>query len=475
MGGGLFLRSAGSEGWKGGMNVEEQIEWQEENQLIQGRIPRVLLTFAGPYLVAILLQSLYGAADLFVVGRYTGSAAVSAVSIGSQMMSAVVSIFLGFSMGGTVLVGQCVGAGDGSGAAKAIGTMGVAFSGLALLFTPVMLLLVNPLTAAMQTPVQAVEATHQYLFLCCCGIPFIIGYNVVSGIFRGLGDSRTPVYFIALACGVNVGLDFLLVGGFGLGAAGAAIATVAAQGLSFLASLWYMARKGFAFPFHRSHLRLDRRSLKFIFQLGLPLALQNVLVNLSFLIITAIVNAMGLIASAAVGVVEKLINFAMLPASAFASAVAPITAQNIGAGKPERALQGLRWGIGYSLAFGIAVCIVSQIWPQALAGIFSADPAVIVQAADYLRSYSMDCVLVSFVFPLNSYFSGCGRSIITAAHNLTATFLVRIPVSYLLSRRAGVTLFQIGLAAPAASLLSVLICGVYFYFQRRRVSEAGKI
>ena len=153
--------------------------------------------------------------------------------------------------------------------------------------------------------------------------------------------------------------------------------------------------------------------------------------------------------------------------SAFASAVAPITAQNIGAGKPERALQGLRWGIGYSLFFGVVVCAISQIWPQALTGIFSADPAVIAQAADYLRSYSMDCVLVSFVFPLNSYFSGCGRSIITAAHNLIATFLVRIPLSYFLSRMAGVTLFQIGLAAPAASLLSVGICGLYFVYQSR--------
>lgn len=436
--------------------------------LTEGKIGPALLRFAVPFMVASLLQALYGAADLFVVGQFSTSAAVSAVAIGSQVMQTITGIILGISMGGTVLIGHCVGEKDDRRAAKSVGTVTVLFGILAVALTPVMLFCTDQAISLMQTPAAATEFTRQYLLTCACGIPFIVGYNAVSGIFRGLGDSKTPVLFIAIACVINIALDFLLVGVFHMAALGAAIATIAAQAVSFFAALFYIRKKGFPFPFHREDIRLDQMLSGRILKVGLPLALQDALVNVSFLIITAIINTMGLIASASVGVVEKLIVFAMLPPSAFASAVATMTAQNTGAGRPDRAAKALRYGIGFSLIFGVLVCLYSQLFPQTLTAIFSRDQEVIGAAALYLKSYSIDCILVSFVFCMNSYFSGQGKAVVSMVHSMIATFGVRIPISYLLSRMDNTSLYSLGFAAPAASLLSILICFGYFAWCNRK-------
>lgn len=440
----------------------------KENQLVTGKISTTLLKFAVPFLCASLLQALYGAADLFVTGQFADSPAVSAVAIGSQVMQTITGIILGISMGCTVSLGQAVGAGDYRHASKTIGCAAVLFGLSALVLTPAMLLLTGPSVSLMQTPKEAWDSARAYIMICGCGIPFIIGYNVVSGIFRGMGDSKTPLLFVAAACVLNVGLDFIFVAGMQMGAGGAALATVMAQAVSFLLALVYMIKKGFGFKFYRSDLRLDPEKAAKIFKVGLPMALQDALVNVSFLIITAIINTMGLTASASVGVVEKIIVFAMLPASAFASAVAAMTAQNMGAGKEERAKGCLNCGIGFALVFGILFCLYAQFLPQTLTSIFSTDPAVILHASEYLQSYSIDCILVCFVFCMNSYLSGQGNSAFPMIHSLIATFLVRIPLSFLLSKSGGGSLYGIGLAAPAASLVSILICFAYFK-QKRKV------
>ena len=436
--------------------------------LTEGKVAPTLVRFALPFMLSSLLQSLYGAADLFVVGQYAGAAAVSGVSIGSQIMSTVTMLILSLSMGGTVLIGNCIGQKNDEGAATAIGTMTVLFGLFALLLTPLMLLGTDAGVALMQTPSEAVADARDYVFTCSLGLPFIIGYNALSGIFRGLGDSKTPVYFVALATIINIVADFVLVGGLKMGATGAAIATVAAQGLSFLAALVWMCRTGFSFPFTRRHLRLDGHAAKRILKVGAPLALQSTSVHLSFLIITAIINTMGLIASAAVGVTEKIMAFAFLPPDAFAAAVAAMTAQNIGAGKPERALQSLKWSIVFSLAFGLLVCGFANLFPEVLPAIFTTDGEVIRAAGLYMRTYSVDCILVSFVFSFNNYFSGCGNAVISMIHNVIATFAVRIPVTLVMSRLPGASLLHMGLAAPAASLLSILICAGYFLWLRKK-------
>lgn len=438
------------------------------NNLTTDRISTTLLKFAIPFLFASLLQALYGAADLFVIGKFSNSAAVSAVAIGSQVMQTITGIILGISMGGTVLIGRRIGEKNDDGAAKAIGSLSVLFIILALLLTPLMLLATDLAITLMHTPIEAMTYTKQYIIICALGIPFITGYNAVSGVFRGIGDSKTPVYFVLIACIINIIVDLILVGIFNFGAVGAAIATISSQAISFIIALIYMIKKGFKFEITKKHFKLDKESIKYILIVGFPLALQDALVNVSFLIITAVINTMGLVASAAVGVVEKIIIFAMLPPTAFGSAVSAMTAQNIGAGKAERAKKVLYFGIIYSLIFGVLATIYSQIYPETLTAIFSNDSDVIKVSGQYLMSFSIDCIMVSFVFCMNGYFSGQGKSSISLIHSLIATFVFRIPLTYLISQKTGVTLYEVGFAAPISTFVSILICFAYLIFENRK-------
>lgn len=391
---------------------------EQKNLLTEGSIFKSLMKFSFPFLLASLLQAFYGAADLFVVGQYADSAAVSAVAIGSQVMQTITGVILGITTGGTILIGQYLGAKREKDMAKTIGTIICVFGFLSIVLTILMVLFTNPIARIMHTPDEAMKYTQQYIFICSCGIPFIIGYNAVSGILRGMGDSKTPLYFIAIACVINITVDIILVDFFKMGAVGAAAATVGAQGISFLLAVLFLWKKGFPFEFGKKYILLFPKKAKIIFHLGLPIALQDGLINISFLLITTIINTMGLTASAAVGVVEKIIVFAMLPPTAFASAIAVMTAQNIGAGKVERAQKSLYAGIACSLVMGIAFWIYSQISPESITSLFSNDKEVIYTAAAYLKSYSLDCILVCFIFCMNSFFSGCGHPIFPMVHSL---------------------------------------------------------
>lgn len=440
----------------------------KELDLTQGNVSRVLLQFAMPFLLANVLQALYGGVDLFVVGQYDDAASVAGVAIGSQVMHAVTSLILGLTTGATVCLAIAVGAKDDRKAAATIGTAVCLFTVLGVALTLALTGLHSHIADWMNTPPEAMTDTLHYLLICSAGIPFIMGYNVVCGILRGLGDSRTPLYLVGLACIINIVLDFLLVGGLHMRAAGAAIATVVSQGLSFAAALWFLCRKGFRFAFTRKDIRLDRFLSRKMLELGAPIALQDVLVSTSFLIITVIVNQMGVIASAALGIVEKVIVFAMLPPVAISSAVATMTAQNYGAGLTERMNRCLRAGIGMALVFGAAVCLYSQFLPGTLTGIFTHDEAVIAMGNDYLRGYSTDCILVSFVFCINSWFSGQGNSWFPMLHSMVATFLFRIPLSYLFSRLMPDSLVLMGFAPPLSTLVSLVICLWYIRRTRRR-------
>ena len=442
--------------------------------LTQGNVPKVLLQFAVPYLLANLLQALYGGADLFVVGQFDDAASVAGVAIGSQVMQTVTGIILGLTTGITVLIGIATGARNHRELASIIGSSVWLFGIIGALLTLVMTAFHNPIALLMHTPAEALTDTEHYLLICSLGIPFIIGYNVVCGILRGLGDSRTPLYFVTLACVINIVLDFVLVGGFHLRAMGAAIATVASQGISFLTALCYLHRRGFQFAFTRRDVRLNGYLSRRVLTLGAPIALQDALINVSFLLITVIVNQMGVIASAALGVVEKIIIFAMLPPMAISSAIAAMTAQNYGAGLTERMNSCLRAGIGMALAFGVTFCAYSQFWPETLTGIFTADPEVIATGADYLHGYSIDCIMVSFVFCINSYFSGQGNSWFPMIHSLIATFFFRIPLSWIFSHTDPSSLFWMGFAPPLSTFVSLLICFWYLkahspYFAKSRL------
>ena len=442
----------------------------KELTLTQGSVPKVLLQFAVPFLVANILQALYGGADLFVVGQYDDSAGVAAVAIGSQVMQTITGIILGITTGTTVLIAIATGAKDNRKVASTIGSSIWLFSITGIILTLLMILLHNQIAEWMHTPTEAMSDTKSYILVCSTGILFIIGYNVVCGILRGLGDSKTPLYFIAFACIINIVLDFILVGYFHLGATGAAIATVTAQGVSFATALCFLHRKGFHFEFTRRDIRLNGVLSKRILALGAPIALQDALINVSFLIITVIVNQMGVIASASLGVVEKIIVFAMLPPMAISSAVATMTAQNYGAGLIRRMNQCLLSGIGLALIFGVTVCLYSQFLPETLTAFFSKDPAVISMAAEYLKGYSIDCDIVSFVFCINSYFSGQGNSLFPMIHSLIATFLFRIPLSYWFSQIDSSSLFIMGFAPPLSTIVSLLICIWYLRYTKDKRS-----
>lgn len=445
----------------------------KELDLTKGSVPKVLMQFAMPYLLANVLQALYGGADLFVVGRFDDAASVAGVAIGSQVMQTVTGIILGLTAGITVLIGIATGARDEKKAAATIGSAVWLFAIIGAVLTLLMTVWHDTIATAMHTPPEAMTDTRHYLLICSLGIPFIIGYNVVFGIMRGLGDSRSPLYFVALACVINIVLDFVLVGGCHMRAAGAATATIASQGISFAAALCYLHRKGFRFPFTRRDIRLNGILSKRIIKLGTPIALQDALINISFLIITVIVNRMGVTASAALGVVEKLIVFAMLPPVAISSAVAAMTAQNYGAGLTDRMNRCLKSGIGMALVFGTAFCIYSQFLPETLMSIFTNDVPVIELGAEYLHGYSIDCIIVSFVFCINSYFSGQGNSLFPMVHSLIATFLFRIPLSWIFSHIAPTSLFPMGFAPPLATMVSLAICLWYLKIWQKRQASSG--
>ena len=327
-----------------------------------------------------------------------------------------------------------------------------------------------PSTPVSYTHLQALTATKSYLLICAWGIPFIIGYNAVSGILRGLGNSKTPLLFIAISCGINIISDFIFVAILQMGATGAAISTVFAQGLGLIFIFLYLTGKKLLQKYNISQPQFSVISAHKILLAGIPIALQEGLVNASFLVITAIINHLGLIASAAVGVAEKLILFSMLPTTAFASAIAAITAQHHGAGLIKRGRQCLYTGIAIALVFGIACFLLAQQYAPFFMGIFTKDQAVIQAGAAYLHSYSLDCIIVCFVFCLNTYFSGSGHPIFPLVHSIISTCLVRIPLSWLLSLQPEASLFQIGMAAPAASLLSLLLCQYYLWRTKKQLS-----
>ena len=446
---------------------------QHSPDLIHGEMRRSIVQFALPFMFASLLQSIYGAVDLFVVGQYADSAAVSAVSIGSQLMQLVTMVINGLAMGGTVEIGNRIGEGNDRGVSRAVGNITVIFCLLALVLTPIMLLGTNLLVSLMQTPAEAVPDCRRYMLVCSAGLPFITGYNAVSGIYRGIGDSQTPVRFVGIACVINVVLDFTLTGFFGLGAIGAAYATTFSQGISFLLALAHMKRGGFRFRITREDLKPEGRIMRRILKVGFPLAVQDALVHFSFLAISAIINTLGLVASAAVGVSEKLMGFVFLIPGAFGSAVATAVAQNLGAGKRERTTEALRWGVLYSVCCGVLVCLLCLTVPTMLIGIFSRDPEVIAAGATYISTYSIDCILTGFVFCINGYLNGNGQSMLCFAHSMAATFLVRIPMTWLLSKiSSGMNLLPMGFAAPAASLLSILICLICLGRMRRKRAAA---
>ena len=427
---------------------------KQQNDFLNGSILPSLLRFAGPVLLALFLQAMYGAVDLIVVGKFAGTADISAVSTGSQAMQLVTSLLVGLTTGVTVLLGQKIGEGKPDEAGSVIGSAICLFVCVALGLTVLLVTLAAPFCRLLQAPEEAFDPTTQYVRICSAGTLFIVAFNVIGSVFRGLGDSKMPLITVAIACVVNIFGDLLLVAVFHLGAAGAALATVFAQAISVVLSLLVIARRKLPFTFRKEQLRFDR-----------PL-------TAGFLVILAIVNSLGLLQSAGMGIAEKVCAFVMLLPSAFSQSVSAFVAQNTGAAKPDRAKKALRYSVVTSLCISVFVFYFNFFHGDLLAGIFANDRAVILEAADYLKAYAIDCLLTSFLFCFVGYFSGLGKTVFVMAQGILGAFGVRIPVSFFMSRLPNVRLFYIGLATPCSTVVQVLLCLAYYAHLSRR-EKAG--
>lgn len=434
---------------------------KQNNELTTGKIYPALLKFTVPFLLSALLQSLYGTVDLLVIGNYSETASVSAVATGSQVMNLITFLVLGITTGATVLIGQFQGAKDDRQVASVIGNSIFVFGIMSVVVAGISLLLHSTILEWMNIPTEAAAEANIYTVICSLGIPLIIGYNTVCAVLRGMGDSKSPLYFVAVACVVNIAGDLLLAGAFGLGAAGVAVATVAAQGVSFIVGLIYMVKKGIGVPFSKADIRMDPAMVKRIIVLGIPLGIRSVLINFSFMMITSIINSMGVQVSAAMGVGDKIVGFAFLPQSAFSNAISVMVAQNMGARQPERAKKATVYGMATCCAIGVCFCVFAHIAPTVLPSLFTKDGNVQSLCGQYIKAYSYDGILTSIVFCISSMFMGCGKSTFTMLQDLASTFLMRVPFTYFMSKVAGVTLFQLGLAAPAASVVGIVICLIY--------------
>lgn len=441
-----------------------------QRNLTKGSVFHNLIYFSLPYLLSCFLQTFYGLADLFITGQYNGAADISAVSIGSQVTHMLTVIIVGLAMGTTVTISRAVGADKRELAAKGIGNTVLLFALVAVFAMVLLVASVDVIIAVVSTPEEAVAQTRSYLMICFAGVPFITAYNVISSILRGLGDSKSPMYFVAVAGVLNVLLDILCIGSLGMGTAGAALATIIAQAMSVVFALFALKKRKPGITICRQDFAFDRPVLSAILKVGVPIAIQDGLIQVSFLVITVIANQRGIVAAASVGIVEKIISFLFLVPSAMLSSVSAITAQNAGAGQHDRGKKVLCYGIGISVFFGIAAALVCQICAEPLLGLFVQDDAAVVEmGSQYLRAYVLDCIFAGIHFCFSGYFCAYGKALVSFMQNLLSILLIRVPGAYLASVFYPDTLYPMGLAAPIGSLFSAVICILAFYMLQKKL------
>ena len=447
-----------------------QREKNTENNITSGSVGKALLYFALPYLLSYFLQTLYGMADLFIIGQFNSVESTTAVSIGGQVMHMLTVMIVGLAMGSTVMIGRAVGAQKPGQASAAIGNTVTLFMIVSIAAMAILLSAVRPIVTVMSTPEEAVPETIAYLTVCFTGIPFITAYNIISSIFRGTGDSKSPMYFIAVACVANIALDYLFIGAFGMGAMGAALGTTLAQTISVAVSLIVKLRGKTGLSLSRKDLKPRRAVMGSLLKVGLPVALQDGFIQISFIVITIFANRRGLNDAAAVGIVEKIIGILFLVPSSMLSSVSALCAQNIGAGKHDRARITLRYAVLLCFSFGIAIASAMQFVAAPMVGLFTDNAEAIRLGSQYMHGYVWDCALAGIHFCFSGYFCAYGRSSISFFHNAVSIVCARIPLAWLASTCFAETLLPMGLASTAGSGLSAVIC-ILFYLHMRRTDR----
>lgn len=439
----------------------------ERNDFTQGSILKKLSFFMLPILGALVLQAAYGAVDLLVVGRFGSTSGLSAVSTGSQVLNLVTFVVTQFAMGITVLIARYLGEKKPEQIGSVIGGAAVVFAVISIVLFILMVGFARPISVLMQAPVEAVDLTTSYVCICGSGIFFIVAYNLLSAIFRGLGDSKSPLIFVLVACIVNIFGDLILVAGFHLDAAGAALATVFAQAVSVVCAVVILLKKNLSFSIRKSDLRFNPQCKKFL-GIGLPLALQECLTQLSFLALCAFVNRLGLEASSGYGVACKIVNFAMLIPSSLMQSMASFVSQNVGAGNQKRARHSMFTGIGIGLFFGCLVFTLVILKGDMLAGFFSTDAAVIQKSFDYLKGFAPETILTAVLFSMIGYFNGSNHTVWVMFQGLFQTLLVRLPMSYYMSIQPDASLTRIGLAAPTSTAVGIVLNVLFFIYLNKK-------
>lgn len=440
--------------------------------LTHGSVLKNILYFSLPYMLSYFLQTLYGMADLFIVGRFYGTQSITAVSIGSQVMHMITVMIVGLAMGTTVTVGRAIGEKDTEKAAKAVGNTVLVFSVCSVVITALLISAVRPIVALMSTPAEAVEETVRYLTVCFAGIPFITAYNIISSVFRGLGDSKKPMYFVTVACAVNIVLDYVFIGSLEMGAAGAALGTVVSQSVSVVIALISAKGKSGNIKLHKTDFKPNSEVIKSVFKVGVPVALQDGFIQISFIVITIIANSRGLTDAAAVGIVEKIIGMMFIIPSSMLSTVSAIASQNLGAENTERAKKTLKYAILISVGVGAVISVITQFCAGNIVSVFESDTQVISLGTGYLRSYVWDCMFAGIHFCFSGYFCACERSGLSFLHNGLSIVFVRVPLAYFMSKMFEDTLFPMGIAPPLGSVLSVVICLIAYYCMNRNNNPA---
>ena len=443
----------------------------DKTDFTQGSILKKLVAFMMPVLGALILQAAYGAVDLLVVGRYGSTSGLSGVSTGSQVLNLVTFVVTQLAMGITVLIGRYLGEKRQEQIGSVIGGSAVVFTGISIVLFILMVGFAHPISVLMQAPEEAVTLTSSYVRICGSGIFFIVAYNVLSAIFRGLGDSKSPLLFVLVACIINIIGDLALVAGLHMDAAGAAIATVAAQGCSVVFAIVILLKKNLPFSITKKDFRWNVQCNRFL-KIGLPLALQELLTQISFLALCAFVNRLGLEASSGYGVACKIVNFAMLVPSALMQSMASFVSQNVGAGKTKRAKHTLYTGIGVGLAVGCVVFILVMFKGDLLAGFFTTDVAVVQRAFEYLKGFAAETLMTAILFSLIGYFNGNNKTVWVMTQGLIQTLLVRLPFAYVMSIQPNASLTMIGLAAPVSTTVGVIMSAVYYICINRKKENA---
>lgn len=438
-----------------------------QNDLTQGNLLQNIFHFSLPFFLSYFLQTLYGMADLLIVGQYNGADVISAVSIGSQVMHMFTVMIVGLAMGTTVLIGRFIGSKEEQKKRITIGNSFVVFIALSILLMLGLSLCTNTILNLLSTPAPSMQEARKYLQICFLGIPFIVLYNLFASIFRGLGDSKSPMIFIAIACIVNIVLDILLIGPMQMKASGAAYATVIAQIVSvFFAGF---ALKRLKLGLKKADFKLDRTIVQSIFKVGFPIMAQDGFIQISFLLITLIANQRGVNVAAAVGIVEKLISFLFLVPSSMLSTVSTIASQSLGAKDFNRAQKTLFYSIGISVSYGLIVSLICQVAAKGILSFFTKDATVILLGSQYLHSYVFDCMIAGIHFCFSGFFAASNYSILSFIHNMASVIFVRVPGAYFASIYYPENLFPMGLAAPLGGILSVVICLIAYKWVKQKL------